>query len=284
MDFCRFEKMLALQLLGICLIYMLNLWLFYRSTISHGTGHYIRYVLPKVLPFYFFSIYLFMHNFKNSKSLKGFSKILSWGGFTLSVMMLPTLIMSCFLGLPSNLFTGLFQWGYTPLIEWNVAFVLGFLLVWRKTKNAVTSCAFATLIISAGGLIYELPVYHVVQNYDIYFHVTYPLFIATKWFSVAFLCYLLFRERWKLNFNFFISCWFYTMFSLIYMGHPFRFFPVWMPRLVTIIMLLTLPSGFLLSVSTLSSKRKAPLPQQRRNPRKPKEAKSQFKPLKYLRL
>jgi len=260
-----FNQIVFLYLFLACLSYFLKLVVVHQhSIIVYGVGYLIRYYLPKVVPIFLFSIYLGSELFNNHKRLiaainelaliiigvslflqklkQAFHKFFI-GLFFLSIVTLSMFIFGCATQLPISVFLGAFRWSYTALITWNTVFIFAFILMWLKTRNPFLSAVFGSLTISAGGLLYELPLYPIVPSTDIYFHHTYPLFIATKWFSVVFLVWLLYRLKWRMNFPFFITAWLYVMFSIIHIAYPFRFFPVWLPRLPASIMLLTIPFG-----------------------------------------
>jgi len=227
---------------------------FLRSIEAYGILWFIRWYLPKLLPFTIFLIYLAVNSF-SCRLLKVFGECFSWLGFYSSSVVFGVLIFGFAVGLPTNYFVGdVFVWSYAALIEWNLAFVLGFLLMYKKSLDPVLSVTFATLLISAGGMIYELPIYHILPfSHGVWTDISYPLIIATKWFSLGFIIYLLQKYRWKPTKIFWVALTAYVIHGLWYAEHwsqaagycPAEWigYGAWLPRIFGIVLLLALPSG-----------------------------------------
>ena len=230
-------------LLLVSVLYFGKLTLIGGSVVGkYGVGYLVRFYLPKIMPIFLFTLFLGSEIY-GLRRLRQTVNAVMMGLFYLSLVTLTAFCFGSVLQVPISTFLGFFQWSYTALITWNSIFVLGFLLMYWKTAKPFLSAVYATLTISAGGILYELPLYPIVPTSDIYFHHSYPLFVATKWFSLIFLCWIMYKMGWRQNFKTFIAIWFYIMFSVVYILFPTQVLPVWLPRLPTAIMLLTLPFG-----------------------------------------
>lgn len=200
--------------------------------------------MPKIAPIFLFTIFLSWDLVdRPHKRIHACINGILWILFALSIVTLSAFTFGYITQLPIRVFLGAFNWTYTALITWNTVFILAFLMMWFKSRNTLLAATFATLTISAAGLLYELPLYPLIQNSEVYWHITYPLLIATKWLSLIFLCWILYKQKWKMSPTFFLAAWSYVLFSVVYALYPFMFFPVWLPRLPAAIMLLTIPTG-----------------------------------------
>jgi len=232
---------------------------FHGRTIIRGANVYgvhwaLRYYLPKILPFTVFMVYLAAERLKFRMWLRNF---FGWAGFSSSFATAPLLIAGFFVGVPVTLFMGdVFEWSYVALITWNLTFIAAYLLLYWRTRNSLLSLTFATCVISAGGMIYELPIYYRFLD-QVLTHISFPCIVATKWVSFIFITYLLEKHKWKPTWIFWVALTAYTVHGLWYFGHwnrdagysPLAWLPVtrWLPRLVGAVLLLSLTLGFPIS-------------------------------------
>ena len=219
---------------------------------AYGILYVIRWFSPKILPFTVFTIYLAVNSF-SCHPLKEFGKLFGWAGFSGGFVTLIVFVFAFSNGVhPSFFYSGFFRWSYAGLIEWSLAFVLGFVLVYRRTRDSLLSVTFAGLLLSVGGMIYELPIYYLFPFYThgVWTHAAFPLFISTDWFSLVFTIYLLKKYSWRPTRIFWVALVAYLIHGVWYATHPIHYSPVewsfyagWLPRFFGIFLLLSLPSG-----------------------------------------
>jgi len=201
----------------------------------------------KIFPLILIIPFLYFHEKKNSRIKKTISIIY----ILLIVIVLIALILlitAFFLDIPFEVFTGM-DWSYSGSISWATAIIASFLLSFHKTKDILTSFTLACLSMWAGGFLYEIPYYPGMTGYEP-FHYWHPLFIATTIVCVPLLAYVLHKLKWKPNKTFLSALIFWGIFTItIIIRNTDTLFGThtdlanWVPRLPTILLMLTLPSG-----------------------------------------
>jgi hypothetical protein len=259
------EKLVALILIMALIFYFvvstnLTRWnrfgIFGEVVREYGWLYWIRYYTPNWLPLLFYAAFLIISTLENVK-VHIISTKLSWTLFTLTCFsLLIFIIASSHSFSPSDFMSKYFKWSWAAIIEWNVAFSVGFWLMWKKTKEAFYSLIFAVALLSSGGMIYELPVYN-INAFQIghYLGIQFPFFIATDFISLFFLVYLLHIKKWHPSKYFYIALICFVIHGLWWWQHPnslngycwilteYEHQLEWLPRIFGIVLLWSLTSG-----------------------------------------
>jgi hypothetical protein len=240
------------------LIFYTVIGLFQRVIACYGLSYWIRFYLPKILPLYVFAFWLLVRKTENSK-VRAAAKYLSWSAVGIAIFFLcATLLPYLSNGLPLVMQFGdneTFPWMSAAVFEWNAAFLGGFILFRRKTGDSVLSFVFTSMLITVGGMFYELPIYHVsAWNDGAYFDISFPFFISTEFLCTVFLMFILYVRKWKPEKWFCLTLILYIVHGLWYFNHPTIGYAgifgeghsdifVWLPRAIGIAFLLSLPAG-----------------------------------------
>jgi hypothetical protein len=242
------KQVLSLVLLAIIILYMFPLIAFSAFTITdYGLIYYLMYYLPKILPFVIMWFYCFA-DFK----INFFNKIFNHVSFI-------SLILACGLALVllfgvatklplSFLFGNNYSWSYDAALEWSLCFVALWFITKLKTSSSLAALTFAAIGISAGGNLHEMV--FGLFNINQYFHITYPVILATPLVSIIFVAVLMKDQLWKNNLFSIIAFIGYLCFTILYATifnpnvHGIHFQVMWIQRLPTILLLLSIPFGF----------------------------------------
>jgi len=218
----------------------------------------LRYCFHKVGPILSISIFYFYKNyFMDRKNLKNFKYI---SVIILSVIGL-ILVFALYYqvrGFESRTVLGI-DWKYITLYEYIIAYFFMFLHFFHKTKKWFPSSIFGILAISFGGWIYEIPITlanSALTNLGpliiegefngVFIHSSFPLFISTPLLSGLFIYYILKNWNWKPTYFIWVFFGLFSIFSICYFFDYYlkiRYIPGWIPRLPSLILMGSLPSG-----------------------------------------
>jgi len=200
----------------------------------------------KIFPLILTALFLYFFEAENNRTKKAVSLIYMLL-IALDLMALTILTTAFLIGVPFQVFTGM-NWSYSGTISWGTAIIISFLL-FNRAKDVLTSFTLACLSMWAGGFLYELPYYSSMSGYEP-FHYWHPLFIATTIVCVPLLAYLLHKLKWKPTKTFLSALIFWGIFTMIlFTRNTGTIFVThtdwanWIPRLPTILLMLTLPFG-----------------------------------------
>lgn len=217
----------------------------------YGDTYLVMYYLPKILPVMLIGFYFL------SSSEPKLEKILVWFSYVclaVSAVVGAIWFFAFITNMPFSLFFSDWSWSYEAVFEWAFCFALVWLLVKRKTANLPLALTFAALAISAGGNLHEMQ--FGFFNIDTYFHFTYPLLLNTQIVSLIFLMVLLWENHWKPTRLFYAATAIFIAFTILY-GTIFNpnvngihFQNLWLPRLPTIFLLVSLPFGLKKNAAT----------------------------------
>jgi len=191
----------------------------------------LRFFAHKIVPIIFFTLFIFQIR---TRILNFLSKLMILSVVAIFSKMLYGIAM----GIPFYDYVG-FRWRYMAAIEWIVAFLFAYIIFYKRTQDNYASVNFAVQSVSAGGWLYEIPVWH---KETMFFHPSYPFYINTQILSIFFIIYTVKRFNWKPTRYFIATLTVYIVFSVIYHFME-KSIPYAIPRLPTIVMLLTLPTG-----------------------------------------
>lgn len=213
--------------------------------------HYLlMFYLPKILPITIMGLY-YLAEFK-IQFLNRTLKLISCFSLIVGLAVFFMLLFGLIFSLPSNAFFGFYyDWGYEAPIEWSLCFVLAWIVTEIKTKDLLLSLTYSAQAICVGGMIHEWFFLFAHYNPDGYYHLSFPLIIATSWLSLFFVLLLMYENKWHNHFLFSISLIIYSVFSIFYVTvfNPnvigtIHFQTLWIQRLPTILLLVLLPLGF----------------------------------------
>ena len=222
-------------------IYYFELLIFrYSKAIwLYGFPYFAFFYGKKIYPILFFLLYLISKNYPKTTRI---INLFSWSCILFSLGLLTLLIMGMLEGNQFREFLG-FKWNYAGAIEWTVATLVCYAILLYKTGQPSYSLFFSGIVMQAGGLIYELPLYpRMSPHIGIYYHHTHPCIIATNWLCIFFTAYMLKQQNWKPTKPFLATIPIYIIWSIIYATNPHAY-TAWLPRIPTIIMLLALTHG-----------------------------------------
>jgi hypothetical protein len=236
-------------LLGISLFYVAQIASIEPQIVAwYGMPYLLMFFLPKILPITVMGLY-YLAEFKIqflNRTLKRISYLSVIIGLAAFLMLLFGLILN----LPSDIFfSSFYAWGYEAPLEWSFCFVVAWILTEIKTRDSLLSLTYSAQAICLGGMIHE--VFFLLARYDLYYHLSYPLIIATSWLSLFFILLLMIDNKWHNHFLFSTSLFIYVIFSIFYVTvfnpditSTIHFQTMWIQRLPTILLLILLPLGF----------------------------------------
>lgn len=229
------ERLLAfIMILTVAEYVAVHVPVYLRSAANLGWLYVFRACFPTSFPPILYGAYIFL---RGQNKFRRASKIV----FYLSIISLTVLVVGYAFSSSVYFNFGTYEWSWAAVIEWNFTFVFAYALIRRKTED-FGALAFATAAISAGGMIYELPIYRWGFLTRGIFDAAFPLFIDTAFISLAFIIYFLKLHNWRPK-------WFYVC-LIIYLAHfvyygivmdyPGEILGWWLPRIPGIILLLGL--------------------------------------------
>jgi len=164
-------------------------------------------------------------------------------GVILCIALFIWLLIGWAYGVDFYAYTGV-KWSYTAVVEWTGAILVTTLFLFSSTNDLIYSFTFSGISMSAGGMLYELPLYPKIKHMKIYYDGTFPLIIATNWLSLLFMIYMLKTKNWKPTKLWLAAFLQFLIFSLLYNSNP-KIFPEYLPRLPTIFMILNFSDGIM---------------------------------------
>ncbi len=206
----------------------------------------------KIIPFAFIGLYYLYPKLNHKRNLDLLSNILIFSSVTVAVFF--TLAWFTYGGPEWRLANTGLDWNLISVIEWTSAVFIMF-LVTKKKMPIYQAFTFAFVAMYAAGFIYEIPLIpHWFNTGRInntgwsIIHRWYPLMLNSKIVATFLLVPLLLNEHcWKPNMQFTLTFTVLVVFSSFYylfgQGQG-RWLNGWLPRIPTILMMLTLPSGF----------------------------------------
>ena len=231
-------------------IVFLEISLFYVARIAsigpqivgqYGIPYLLMFFSPKILPITIMGLYC-LTEFK-IQFLNRTLRLISCLSLIVGLAAFFVLLSGLTFNLSPNTFFGFYyDWSYEASVEWSFCFVVAWILTEVRTKDLLFSLAYSAQAICVGGMIHEW--FFMPLRYDLYYHPTYPLFIATSWLSLFFVLLLMYDNKWHNHFLFSISLIIYSVFSIFYLTGTVHFETMWMQRLPTILLLILLPLGF----------------------------------------
>jgi len=205
----------------------------------HAFFSFVYYSGSKIIPF-LLSIFYILDKYNNSKLLRRITTTIVWMFISAGILFLAILFASLTMQIPFATLVG-FNWSYAAAIEWTFALLISYFIFRKKTRRAEFSFIASALSVHFGGLLYEIPFFCRTQNFPItLFSKEQPLFISSACISLLMLAMILHDLKWKPNEIFFVTLLFFTVFSVLYYFY-LNVMPEWLPRLPTIIMLLSIP-------------------------------------------
>lgn len=211
----------------------------------YGIQQHTLFYFPKALPLAIIGFFCLLPN-PNGRRL-AFPCWLVFCGAT-AIAFFVTINYVAFGNTIMETLTGVFDWTGAGWLTWNYAFSFTFLTSYAKTHNPLFSFTFASVGISAGGQIYELPAYPFLADpwNGAYLHRTYPLLLNTQWFTMVFLIFLCRKHGWKPKIWHLPLAATYTLFALLALvqSQPWPEWLIHTVRLPTAAILTTLPLSF----------------------------------------
>jgi len=191
----------------------------------------------------------YLEGFKLQILNKGLS-LLSWLCFFLTLSVGIMLLIGMILNLSSADFFGIhYEWSYEAALEWVFCFLAAWLLTNMKTEDPLLAMTYSAQAISLGSYMHEFV--FGIFNPDFYYHLTYPLLIATPLVSLFFVFLLTYGNQWKAHVLFIMSFMIYVCFMVLYatVFNPnvegiVHIPTMWFQRIPTILVLITIPLGF----------------------------------------
>lgn len=248
MNLKRFAELIAGSVfLFSAIIYSVYIGVGIPEFIYYGNFlFFILYFAPKVAPLFAIGVFLIIR--KSSKTLDALHKGVVAVAFAVAVAVSVAAVFVDWTQL-TWILTEDFDWSVAGWLTWNFAFVLFYIVAKNRLFNSHFGFVYALLGISAGGLLYELPVGY--WNYQIYYHATFPLFVNTQWISLSFLLLMLGGKGFKFNKYVCVGIAVYVLGSILYAvfgwnGSLFfnnSLYWQWLPRVATVILILLLPFG-----------------------------------------
>ena len=245
----NWRHIFSLVLLGISLYYAAQIASIEPQIVAwYGLPYFLMFYLPKILPITVMGLY-YLAEFR-IQPINRTLRLISWLSLVIALGLFFMLLLGLTLNLPSDIFFGSFYaWGYEAPLEWTFCFVATWILTELKTRNSLLSLTYSAQAICLGGMIHE--VFLLLARYDLYYHLSYPLIIATSWLSLFFILLLMIDNRWHNHFLFSTTVTIYLIFSLFYLTvfNPdvtttVHFSTMWVQRLPTVLLLVMLPLGF----------------------------------------
>ena len=146
-------------------------------------------------------------------------------------------------------------WQYHALYLYTGLFFLFQILLRRKGFEFSKSFLISLLLTQMVGLLYEVPIYYLMNPYvGIWFHYTFPFIIDGSWIVLFGLLYW-FKTRAVFHFRFYhligLSCWF--VFSVFYAFNPYVL-PFFIPRTPTSLLMIGLCTGLGIKSNTRREK------------------------------
>lgn len=206
-----------------------------------NTRYFLLYYLPKVIPLIAAGIYILKRNPPPAQTVIRVYKGLLLGT-VLTAVTVTTALLFFNQTILNSILTEDYNWSMAGWLTWNYGFIAFFAASYFTTKEIFYSFTYATLGISAGGLIYELPI--CFSDYQAYIHTDYPFCIATAWISLGVLAWMIQKKHGHPTKPFAIALAIFFATSIIYKltGNPLL--GEWLPRIPTVLLLATIPTGF----------------------------------------
>lgn len=254
---CYWKQILGVFLVfQVCIYFIINsvFGVFACTLANYGVAYWCIFYLPKFVPLLLFGVYLLsiksrFRDWLNVLSNIGlFGEILFFAGALFSF-----LLAGAPLTFPNVLFSvGPYVWSWAGLLTWLAVFNVAFLLSYRRVKDYLFGLVFSVLVLSVGGMLYEIPV-HMKLCLGYYIDYSYPLFLGTEFVSVVFLGIILYMSKWKPTKTFFLAFLVYLIHVVAWLqlrdfvansaGGVIEVLGWWLPRIVGASLLLSLVSG-----------------------------------------
>lgn len=252
----QFFRFLALGILIQLYAYFLFHTLFgdfHNVILRYGWLHFTASYFPKFFPPLIFAIYLLLRH--NTSFWKTVCTKVAWG-FVGAGVVFPLIVTPLYFSANSPVMyisfsrSGFYEWSWPALLSWNLIFLASYFLAYRKTIDTAFSFAFSVLLISAGGMFYELPVF-MRMEYGYYLHESYPFVLGTEFFSMAFLLIMAWLRKWRPNKIFALTLTTFLVHGVLWHFNPallasinYADFAWWFPRVIGVLPLLSLTTGF----------------------------------------
>lgn len=242
-----FATVILLNIVIIWFILYASIGTFGEVISQYGIIYWALFYVPKFLPILLFCLYILLHD-----SQSAIIRRVSWASFaiglTLFFFYLFLFILSSFPTFINMAPQNYYEWSWAAVITYTAAFTLTFLLTHRKLHSPFYSLTFSTLLLSAGGMFYELPIYaNFTPNH--YISSSYPLILGTEFFSLAFLFILLNMKHWKPDKYFFIFLSIFLIHGVLWHYNPNMIYDInptlswWFPRPIGLAVLISAIAG-----------------------------------------
>jgi hypothetical protein len=221
---------------------------FQADTKDYGIGYLILFYTPRFTPLILTGICLIKSaTNKATKQLNYLSEISVGLMIGLLAYAAVSLLLLTF---PITIYINFFTWTSAAPIEYATTFLITYYLYLKKRPTQkLEALTFASLLISAAGMIYELPIFHDF-TLSYYVDAAYPFYYATAFFSTIFLTIWIVGLRWHPEKYFVIATIIFAIHAIIYSASLYDRYPTelsvytaWIPRIFGLLFLLSLLPG-----------------------------------------
>ena len=212
------EKKTGFFIIGCILFFFIyNIFsnTFEQVIVHYGLVYWIFFYIPKIIPLLVFGLYLLVKDSHFYLKTQNSSLIFGITAFLFLVMSLVAFFVSGSITDSRIVIGQYYSWSWAAILSWLSVFCLSFVTVNKKVKDSTFSLVYSVLLVSAASMLYEIPVYFKFVL-GAYLDFSYPFFVGTQFFSLAFLLYLTYRLEWRPEKYFVVSLTLFVVHSFFW--------------------------------------------------------------------